>query len=176
MRFLDEHRRRPAALADHLPWAALVAPGVVLNKDGAFTTGFRFRGPDLESASETELMAVRARLNNALRRLGDGWCLHVEASRRSAATYPESAFSIDVAWLADAERREGFQSADPAFETGCRRGTRRAAWNAGCSTACRARGRTGARRSPSSSGRSRRPLIFSRAPCPRSNGWTTRGF
>ena len=117
MRFLDEHRRRPAALADHLPWAALVAPGVVLNKDGAFTTGFRFRGPDLESASETELMAVRARLNNALRRLGDGWCLHVEASRRSAATYPESAFSIDVAWLADAERREGFQSADPAFET-----------------------------------------------------------
>ncbi len=117
MRFLDEHRRRPAALADHLPWAALVAPGVVLNKDGAFTTGFRFRGPDLESASETELMAVRARLNNALRRLGDGWCLHVEASRRSAAAYPESAFSIDVAWLADAERREGFESADPAFET-----------------------------------------------------------
>lgn len=117
MRFLDEHRRRPAALADHLPWAALVAPGVVLNKDGSFTTGFRFRGPDLESASETELMAVRARLNNALRRLGDGWCLHVEASRRSAAAYPESAFSIDVAWLADAERREGFESADPAFET-----------------------------------------------------------
>ena len=43
MRFLEEHRRRPAALADHLPWAALVAPGVVLNKDGSFTTGFRFR-------------------------------------------------------------------------------------------------------------------------------------
>ena len=29
MRFLDEHRRRPASLADHLPWAALVTPGVV---------------------------------------------------------------------------------------------------------------------------------------------------
>ncbi|WP_122465635.1 conjugal transfer protein TrbE [Brevundimonas lutea] len=117
MRFLEDTRRRPAALADHLPWAALVAPGVVLNKDGAFTTGFRFRGPDLESSTEDELMAVRARLNNALRRLGTGWCLHVEARRRRAAPYPESDFDLDVAWLVDAERRERFDSAEPAYET-----------------------------------------------------------
>ena len=117
MRFLDEHRRRPASLADHLPWAAMVAPGVILNKDGAFTTGFRFRGPDLESSTETELMAVRARVNNALRRLGTGWCLHVEARRRPAAAYPESDFDLDVAWLVDAERRDRFEDADPAFET-----------------------------------------------------------
>jgi len=117
MRFLDEHRRRPAALADHLPWAALIAPGVVLNKDGAFTTGFRFRGPDLESSTEDELLAVRARLNNALRRLGTGWCLHMEARRREAAPYPESQFDIDVAWLLDAERRERFEGGEPAFET-----------------------------------------------------------
>ena len=117
MRFLDEHRRRPASLADHLPWAAMVAPGVVLNKDGSFTTAFRFRGPDLESSTETELMAVRARVNNALRRLGTGWCLHVEARRRPAAAYPESDFDLDAAWLLDAERRDRFESADPAFET-----------------------------------------------------------
>ncbi|MBB5745729.1 conjugal transfer protein TrbE [Brevundimonas variabilis] len=117
MRFLEEHRRRPAALADHLPWAALVAPGVVLNKDGSFTTALRFRGPDLESSTEDELMAVRARLNNALKRLGTGWCLHVEARRRSAEPYPESVFDLDAAWLLDAERRDRFDSADPAFET-----------------------------------------------------------
>ncbi|MBB1177734.1 conjugal transfer protein TrbE [Brevundimonas aurantiaca] len=117
MRFLDEHRRRPAALADHLPWAALVAPGVVLNKDGSFMAGFRFRGPDLESSTEEELMAVRARLNNALRRLGTGWCLHVEAHRRTAAPYPQSDFDLGVAWLLDEERRSRFETADPAFET-----------------------------------------------------------
>jgi type IV secretion system protein VirB4 len=117
MRFLDEHRRRPAALADHLPWAALVAPGVVLNKDGAFTTAFRFRGPDLESSTEDELMAVRARLNNTLKRLGTGWCLHVEARRRVADAYPECGFDVDAAWLVDAERRALFESAEPAFET-----------------------------------------------------------
>ncbi|WP_395945542.1 conjugal transfer protein TrbE [Brevundimonas sp.] len=117
MRFLDEHRRRPAALADHLPWAAMIAPGVVLNKDGSFTAGFRFRGPDLDSSTEEELMAVRARLNNALKRLGTGWCLHVEARRRTASAYPESDFDLDVAWLVDAERRDRFDDADPAYET-----------------------------------------------------------
>jgi type IV secretion system protein VirB4 len=118
MRFLDEHRRRPAALADHLPWAVIVAPGVILNKDGSLLAGFAFRGPDLESSTEDELMAVRARLNNALRRLGSGWCLHVEARRRPAADYPrESGFDCAAAWLVDAERRQGFEASDPAFET-----------------------------------------------------------
>ena len=117
MRFLDEHRRRPNCLADHLPWAALVSPGVILNKDGSFTTAFRFRGPDLESSTDEELMAVRARLNNALKRLGTGWCLHVEARRRLAGAYPESDFEMEAAWLVDAERRERFEAAEPAYET-----------------------------------------------------------
>lgn len=117
MRFLHEHRRRPASLADHLPWAALVSPGVVLNKDGSFTTAFSFRGPDLESSTEDELMAVRARLNNALKRLGTGWCLHMEARRRVSAAYPQSDFDMETAWLVDAERRDLFHSAEPAFET-----------------------------------------------------------
>jgi type IV secretion system protein VirB4 len=117
MRFLDEFRRRPATLADHLPWAVRVAPGVVLNKDGSFLAGLRFRGPDLESSTEDELMAVRARLNNALRRLGTGWCVHVDARRRPASVYPDSDIDVPVAWLVDAERRAAFEGAEPAFET-----------------------------------------------------------
>ncbi len=54
---------------DWPPWAGLVAPGLVLNKDGSFArTQFRFRGPDLDSATQGELVATSARLNNALRR------------------------------------------------------------------------------------------------------------
>lgn len=117
MRFLSEHAARPACLADHLPWAALVAPGVVLNKDGSFTTGFSFRGPDLESSTAHELMAVRARLNNALRRLESGWCLHIEARRRRADPYRESAFASPAGALIDAERRHLFEDGEPAFET-----------------------------------------------------------
>ena len=66
---LTEYRQRPALLADWLPWAGLVARGVVLNKDGSFQRTARFRGPDLDSATQGELIATSARLNNALRRL-----------------------------------------------------------------------------------------------------------
>ena len=67
---LSEYRHRGAHLADYLPWAALVAKGVVLNKDGSFQRTAQFRGPDLDSAVAAELVAVAGRLNNALRRLG----------------------------------------------------------------------------------------------------------
>ena len=62
--------------------------GVVLNKDGSFQRTARFRGPDLDSATPAELVGVTARLNNALRRLGSGWAIFVEAQRHAAQTYP----------------------------------------------------------------------------------------
>src|SRR3546814_1089042 len=64
---LREYRNTADRLADHLPWAALIAPGVVLNKDGSFQRTLRFRGPDLESATEAELVADRksTRLNSS---------------------------------------------------------------------------------------------------------------
>src|SRR5687768_1204180 len=108
---LAEYRARPAALADYLPWAGLVAPGVVLNKDGAFQRSARFRGPDLESSAPSELVATVARLNNALRRMGSGWAMFVEAARREAGAYPASTFDDRLAWLIDEERRAAFEEA-----------------------------------------------------------------
>jgi type IV secretion system protein VirB4 len=78
---LAEYRNKPQSLADFLPWAALVAESVVLNKDGSLQRTARFRGPDLDSATPAELVGITARLNNALRRLGSGWAIFVEASR-----------------------------------------------------------------------------------------------
>nr|WP_166742222.1 hypothetical protein [Pseudomonas sp. HS-2] len=45
---LTEYQRRSAQLADWLPWAGLVAPGVVWTQDGSFHRSLRFRGPDLD--------------------------------------------------------------------------------------------------------------------------------
>lgn len=106
---LAEYRNKADRLADHLPWAALVAPGVVLNKDGSFQRTFRFRGPDLESATESELVAACARVNNVLRRLGTGWALFFEAERFEAASYPQSEFPDPASWLVDEERRAQFE-------------------------------------------------------------------
>src|ERR1700726_265826 len=99
---LREYSRRASYLADFLPWAALVAPGVMLNKEGAFQRPARFRGPDLDSATPAELVATAGRLNNALRRLGSGWAIFVEASRDAAQNYPLSDFPDPVSALVDA--------------------------------------------------------------------------
>ncbi len=112
---LREYRRTSKLLADYLPWAALIAPGIVLNKDGSFQRTFRFRGPDLESATEAELVATCARLNNVFRRLGSGWALFVEAERFAAPGYPAATFPDPLSWLIDEERRALFE---PAFDLG----------------------------------------------------------
>ncbi|MBB2206480.1 conjugal transfer protein TrbE [Gluconacetobacter takamatsuzukensis] len=114
---LAEYRHHRDRLADFLPWAALVARGVVLNKDGAFQRTARFRGPDLDSSTASELVAITARLNNALRRLGSGWALFVEAQRRPARGYPSSPFPDPASELVDAERRAQFEEEDAHYES-----------------------------------------------------------
>lgn len=117
MMHLAEYRTRPETLADYLPWAALVAPGIVLNKDGSLQRSARFRGPDLESATPAELLAVAARLNNALRRLGSGWAVFFEAERHAATGYPQSRFPDPVSWLVDEERRAAFEQEGAHYES-----------------------------------------------------------
>jgi type IV secretion system protein TrbE len=114
---LSEYRGKADRLADHLPWAALVAPGIVLNKDGSFQRTFRYRGRDLESATEAELVGICARTNNALRRLGSGWALFFEAERIEALGYPNSHFPDPASWLVDEERRAVFEGKVAHFES-----------------------------------------------------------
>jgi len=114
---LGEYRNKPQGLADFLPWAALVGEGVVLNKDGSFQRTARFRGPDLDSATPAELVATTGRLNNALRRLGSGWAIFVEAQRRPAGAYPTSAFPDPISDLVDFERRSQFEEAGAHYES-----------------------------------------------------------
>src|SRR5580704_5900229 len=114
---LAEYRRRSESLADFLPLAALVTKGVVLNKDGSFQRTARFRGPDLDSATAAELVAITGRLNNALRRLGSGWAVFVEAQRNSVEIYPACIFPDPVSGLVEAERRADFSESGAHFES-----------------------------------------------------------
>ncbi|HPE31759.1 MAG TPA: conjugal transfer protein TrbE [Parvularculaceae bacterium] len=106
---LREYRDKPRLLSDYLPWACSPAPGIVLNKDGSFQKTFRYRGPDLESATDAELIARHARVNNVLRRFGSGWALFFEAVRTPAHDYPHSNFGDAASWLVDEERRLRFE-------------------------------------------------------------------
>jgi len=114
---LQEYSDTPKLLADYLPWACLVAPGVVLNKDGSFQTVFQYRGPDLESSTQEELVSIMARVNNVLRRFGSGWALFFEAQRAEVHDYPESEFPNAAAWLVDEERALQTDEAGARFQS-----------------------------------------------------------
>ncbi|EIG61303.1 conjugal transfer protein TrbE [Bradyrhizobium sp. WSM1253] len=114
---LAEYRHSNTRLADFLPWAALVDERIVLNKDGSLQRTARFRGPDLDSSVPAELVAVASRLNNALRRLGSGWAVFVEAQRHSAGRYPPDTFPDVASALVDAERKAQFEEAGSHYES-----------------------------------------------------------
>jgi type IV secretion system protein TrbE len=114
---LREYRLSTTQLADFLPWAALVDEGIVLNKDGSFQRTAKFRGPDLDSAVPAELIGVAGRLNNALRRLGSGWAVFVEAQRHPASKYPEGHFPDVASALVDVERRAQFEQEGAHYES-----------------------------------------------------------
>lgn len=114
---LTEYRKNNVLLADYLPWAALVAEGVVLDKDGSFQRSAMFRGPDLDSSVPAELVAVAGRLNNAFRRLGSGWAVFIEAQRHEAGKYPDCQFADPASALVEAERKAGFEEEGSHYES-----------------------------------------------------------
>src|SRR5271166_4973095 len=106
---LSEQKKHPDRLSDHLPWAMLVAPGIVFNKNGSFQSSFKFRGPDLDSATEAELVITTAQINNALKRLRGGWAIYADSHRRRDASYPDAGWPDPLTHLLDEERRLRFQ-------------------------------------------------------------------
>jgi type IV secretion/conjugal transfer VirB4 family ATPase len=113
---LREHRRHPQGLPDLLGWLHLVAPGTLLQKNGSFLTGWRYRGPDLAAATPEELDNLARHLNDALLPYGDGWMFHVDFIRRPAAGYaPQGAFPDPITRAIDEERRVAYESSHAHF-------------------------------------------------------------
>lgn len=116
---LTDYRSRAKGLPDLLPYAALVAPGVILNKDGSFLAAWEIRGQDTASSTPDELAFVSAQFNNAIRLLGTGWMLHIDSIRSSHRAYPaqeKGHFPDPVTQLIDDERRAYF-SGNRCFST-----------------------------------------------------------
>ena len=120
---LADYRSRAKGLPDLVPYAALIAPGVVLNKDGSFLGAWEVRGQDTASATPDELAYQSAQFNNAIKLLGTGWMLHMDAIRMPHEAYPprySSSFPDAVSQLIDDERRDDFtpkQDRDTCYST-----------------------------------------------------------
>jgi type IV secretion system protein VirB4 len=117
---LKGFRDKAKGLPDLLPYAAMVGDGIVLCKDGSFVAGWRYSSQDTASSTDTEMAAVSAQVNNAVRLLGSGWMCHVDAVRHPARNYPqpgESYFPDPVTKLIDEERRQAFNRAGAFYTT-----------------------------------------------------------
>src|SRR5260370_32725196 len=117
---LKRHRSGEAGVCDLLNYAAVVADGVVIGKNGALIAGWEYSGDDHASVTDIERDMVSVRINQALARLGNGWMLHVDAVRRSAEVYSargQSHFLDPITAAIDEERREYFEQRGALYES-----------------------------------------------------------
>lgn len=114
---LSEYREKPDRLSDLLPWASLVAPGIILNKDGSFLTTVEFSGLDINPADQARQISLHAHLNASLRGLGDGWAVYVEIRRQPALLPPAVPRTGPAAALLATERHLQFSREGALFET-----------------------------------------------------------
>ena len=117
---LRSFRHSGPSFADLVPYAGLVANGIVLLKDGSLMAGWYFAGPDSESSTDPERNEVSRQINTILARLGSGWMIQVEAVRVPTTDYParqDCHFPDPVTRAIDDERRGRFEQERGHFES-----------------------------------------------------------
>ena len=117
---LRSFRHSGPSFADLVPYAGLVANGIVLLKDGSLMAGWYFAGPDSESSTDAERNEVSRQINTILARLGSGWMIQVEAVRVPTTDYParqDCHFPDAVTRAIDDERRGRFEQERGHYES-----------------------------------------------------------
>lgn len=109
--------KQELGFSDLLLYRTLITENVIEMKNGALMSGFWYKGPDLESATNEEVEALSAYISRALMRLGRGWMLHVEMIRKPAEGYPDGAFCEPTNYLIDLERHYFHRQEGRHFET-----------------------------------------------------------
>src|SRR5665213_3188265 len=98
-------RNRRKGVADLLVYASLVAPGVILNKDGALMAGWHICGEDSANKSASELAQRVAYLNQAFVQRDVGWMFHYDKIRVPAKPIgPQAYFRTATEYVLDASR------------------------------------------------------------------------
>ena len=117
---LKQFRNSKPSFSDLLPYAGLVADGIILLKDGSLMAGWYFAGPDSESSTNIERNEVSRQINAVLSRLGSGWMIQVEAVRVPTTAYPAREachFPDPVTRAIDEERRAHFMAERGHYES-----------------------------------------------------------
>jgi type IV secretory pathway VirB4 component len=100
-------RWTPAHVSDVVPWRAVLAPGVVLQKyrHGLQRT-YAMRGPDVMGETPEVQGALMLQASDVLKRLGGRWMLQSEAQRQRVPTLPQIPWRHPVAALIEQQQRQ----------------------------------------------------------------------
>lgn len=103
--------RKKNVISDYMPYAAIIEPGIVINKDGSIMRILSYRGPDLDSSTENILGLLTAQLSSYIMTLGSDFSLFFEAQREPVTEYgTDTYFPDSVSKIIDNERQEWFES------------------------------------------------------------------
>lgn len=115
--FHKEFRDKRAGFPDLLRYSSIIRSGVILGKGGELISTFKYRGPDVQCASEAELNQLRVRVATMIKRLPSGWMLHSTTLRKESLTYPDGgAFPDSVTLAIEQERREQYRAEGEHYE------------------------------------------------------------
>lgn len=71
-----------------IPFETMVEDGIILNKNNGFQCTFKIRFNNLDYMPEEEYQYIISVLNNAYKRLPDGYSIHFETARKRTNKYP----------------------------------------------------------------------------------------
>ena len=120
MNSLKQFRRTDKGLPDYLNWSHIVAPGILLCKDGSLLVGRYFKGQNLAYRQDIDWHTVSDRVNRALGKLGGGWALWVDNVRLPVSRFTDPAenhFPHRVAALIEEERHATFAEEGACLES-----------------------------------------------------------
>jgi type IV secretion system protein VirB4 len=110
----------PSSLADLLNFDALIAPGMVVTKDGSLLAAFAIRGFDSASMTTDETNEISRRLNKPFLKFGSDVTAWFMKFRMEGAEYLAgrgSNFPDAISTLIDAERKAAFEAEGAHYES-----------------------------------------------------------
>src|ERR687888_894623 len=100
-------RFQPSHVSDVVPWRAVLAPGIVLQKyRHGLQRSYAMRGPDVQGETPEVQGALMLQANDVLKRLGGRWMLQSEAQRMRVPDLPVAQWESPIPALIDQERRQ----------------------------------------------------------------------
>lgn len=115
--FHSEFRTKRAGLPDLLRYSTLLSRNVVLGKGGELIATYKYRGPDMQCASDGALTFLRTRIADVVKRLDPGWMLHVSSMREESVSYQGGgAFPDPVTRAIEQERQRQYRAEGAHYE------------------------------------------------------------